>query len=439
MKMLRYILLACLFAVSLEETVLASNPEVYDLTIDGVRVIVQPVKENQVIAVQIGFRGGFEKGETDNPAIPSFAANVSTVSGTSSYPKDAYRAALMRLVTTISGSADYYGSKYSLIAVRPKFDESWKIFEDVIRRPLYDPNELAKLQDQELSNIASRRQEPETWVNFQLDSIWSAGHKVGRIVEANDVQAITIDNLRKFRESQIERSRMLIVIVGNVSREEVQKKVHELLNGAPGIPMGQYTSIPFERVQGPGKIGLSTEERALPTTYIVGRCNGPAREEPAFWPFRLMTLVLGDRLYEQVRTKRNLSYSPYASIGGGAGIYYTQIGVSSILPDSAMHVINHEIDIMRESGVTPKELRDTKESFITQVFMSQQSNFAEANRLYQAQLETGDYRTAFQMVDKMMNVSTDDTRSVADSYLRTFYWTAIGDENQIVKRDFLER
>ena len=94
---------------------------------------------------------------------------------------------------------------------------------------------------------------------------------------------------------------------------------------------------------------------------------------------------------------------------------------------------------MRDNGVTPKELRDTKESFITQVYMSQQSNLAEANRLYQAQLETGDYQTAFQMVDKMMNVSTDETKRAADNYLRTFYWTALGDENQIVKRDFLER
>jgi zinc protease len=400
-------------------------------------VIVQPTKANQIVAVTVGLRGSYASGETENPAVPGEMIAITTASGSVPYPRDKYRMELSRLVSTISGGIDDLGVTYTLTCVRPKFDESWKIFSDVIKEPLYNAEEMKKTEQGMLADIAGRRQEPEQWVNFLIDSIWGGGHRSGRITQPADVTSVTESSLRAFHDILLDRSRMTIVIVGDVTRKEVEAKVHSFLMASPAVQHSHYLFVPLAPVSGPGTTEIVSESRSIPTTYIVGRFASPSRRNPDYWPLRLAVSTLSDRLYEEVRTKRNLSYSPYAASLGRYIEYFTQVGVSSTAPDSAMHVIVTELNNLRDHGITEKELRDTKEAFITAAYMSQQSNLAEANRLYVAELETGDYHNALHIVEDAMRVTNDDVQRAVKKYLHTIYWTAVGNQDKVHREDFL--
>jgi len=55
----------------------------------------------------------------------------------------------------------------------------------------------------------------------------------------------------------------------------------------------------------------------IPTNYILGVAPGPARSHSDYPAFSLATRILSERLFEEVRTKRNLSYAVDAAIAPG--------------------------------------------------------------------------------------------------------------------------
>ena len=52
---------------------------------------------------------------------------------------------------------------------------------------------------------------------------------------------------------------------------------------------------------------LVVVERPLPTNYITGYFAAPTLTDPDYVAFRAATDILGDRLFEEVRTKRNMT------------------------------------------------------------------------------------------------------------------------------------
>lgn len=405
-----------------------------EFTVDGIKVILNPTKANQIVAVLLGIEGGFARNETENPAIAAVTADLTTSSGSQKYPKDKYREELARLVTTIGGSGGKYNSTYLLSCVKPKFSESWNIFQDVIKNPRYDEDEFARIKEQDLTAIAGRKAEPEDYANFMLDSIWSAANHSGRVTQASDIEALSTDAIKQFHDGQLQRSRMTIVVVGDVTKAELEKKIHEAFKD---VPMGSYAHQPFETVMGPQRTDLVIDNRVVPTAYIFGRFLAPSRTSNDYWPLRISSLILRDRLYEEVRTKRNLSYAPFATLTGSTGAYYGLVGVSTTMPDSTINVMNREIRKMRDQGITEKELRDIKAQYVTEYYMQQQSNLAVAQSLYQMQMETGNWKNLFAVPQNIDKVSLADVRRVTSKYYHNIFWTAVGEQDKMTRSLFL--
>lgn len=421
-------------ALSVQALYAQAPTDATEFTVDGIKVVLQRTTANQIIAVLLGIEGGYGRNETENPALASTTVALTTASGSESYPKDKYREELSRLVTTIGGVGGNYYSTYLLSCVKPTFNESWNIFQDVVKRPRYDDEEFAKIKEQSLTAIAGRRAEPEDYASFMLDSIWARGYRVGRITEPADINGITIDAMKQFHDKELERSRMTIVVVGNLTKAEVEKKIHQAFQS---VPMGNYTRHPFELVKGPAQSNLIVDDRVVPTAYIFGRFQAPDRKSPDYWPLRLASLVLRDRLYEEVRTKRNLSYAPFATMGGSNGNYYGMVGVSTTMPDSTINVMNRELRKIRDEGVTAKELRDTKAQFITEYYMGQQSNLAMAQRLYSMQMETGNWHDLMNVTKDIDRVTNADVKRVTAKYMHNVLWTAVGEQNKMTTNLFL--
>lgn len=429
-----FILCGFAIAICVSATAAQAVAQVEDFTVDGIHVLLEPTKANQIVAVVVGLEGGFGKGETENPALPAMMAAVTTSSGSEQYSKSQYREALSRLVTTIDASAGRFNTQYLLSCVKPKLAESWKIFASVLRNPLYDAEEFARIREQSISEIAGRHADPEGSTLFVIDSIWGQSVPAWRPTQANDVSTVTVDAMKAYHDKELERSRMTVIVVGDVSRDDVTKMIHKEL---ASLPAGSYTRQPIPIVPGPGATDLVVDNRVVPTAYIYGRYVVPSRRDPVFWPLMMGGMVLDDRLYEEVRTKRNLSYSPHSYVTGSNGKYFGQLSVSTTTPDSTIHVITRELEKIRTDGITAEELKDRRAQFITEYYMSQQSNIAVAERLYTALLETGDWHHAQTVIKEMSAVKLGDVKTAMQKYLHNVYWVAVGDKNKMTRADFM--
>src|SRR5690606_38964390 len=119
--------------------------------------------------------------------------------------------------------------------------------------------------------------------------------------------AMIADHLASLRET----GRLALVVVGDVTLDHVAALVRHHFSD---LPRGRYEhrAVPSPRFDQPKLTAVAAE---LPTTYVEASFPAPRWTDPDFAASILAMRVLSRRLWEEVRTKRNLSYAPSARHG----------------------------------------------------------------------------------------------------------------------------
>ena len=411
------------------QTAWAQAPnDVQDFQSHGIHVILRSAKANQVVSAVLGFEGGLAYGETDNAAVANITALVISQSGSDKFPIEAYRDSLARLSTSISGSGDIYHMVFTIQTIRPNFNTAWEIFSDLLVHPHYDTTEIAKITEQTITGIESRQSNPGGYTSFLADSIWTGASKLNRIPTTDEVEHLTSSDYMNYRNQQFQRSRAVLVVVGNVDRAELERKLATLGE----LPQGTFAWPKVEKVV-PQTGQFTFIPRELPTTYIEMRTNSASISNPDWWAERVLVDIMGKRLFDEVRTKRNLAYSPGLFPGGSYDNYTTHISVQSVLPDSATRVIFNEIQKVQNTLPPSDELKNAKEGRITTYYYSTETNLSQANALYNDQVEGGDWRLFFQLVPRTEQVTAEQIRDIARKYYHNFDFVLMGPEGKSTK------
>jgi zinc protease len=403
-----------------------------DFTSHGIHVILRNSKANDVIAAFLGVEGGLAYGETANPALSGMTGGVIASSGSKNYPKKEYRNQLAKLSTSINGGGDHFNLSFSLQTIAPNFEQAWKIFSDVIRNPNFDTIEFQKRTQNVLNGIRSRSSDPEGYANIVSDSLWLGNSVLNHEAVESDVEHLTIQDLMNYQKSQLQRSRMTLVVVGKVSREALEKKLAEF----ESLPMGAFKFPPVDHILPPEKSSVTAMSRDLPTTYFIAKCAAPMIGTKDWWAERVLFEIFDTRLFDEVRTKRNLSYAPGAGVGGTHGNMHAEFTFQSILPDSARGVVFDEIRKLQTKLVPKKELENAKAGRITTFFYIMQTNLEQATRLYSNQIESGDWRNLFRITTETQKVTAEEVKAVAMKYIHHLQFVLLGPEGKVTKSKY---
>ena len=147
-------------------------------------------------------------------------------------------------------------------------------------------------------------------------------------------------------------------------------------------------------------ISLVVEQRALPTNYILGYYSGPLANTEDYHALRIATSVLTGRMFSEIRTRQNLTYdvhAPFLDRAASAGGLY----VSTASPDTTLKLMHRAVRELQEGLLDPDGLQRLERQFLTEYFLDNETNDAQANFLARAQLYRGDYRTADRFVEEL--------------------------------------
>ena len=402
--------------------------DVQDFQSHGVHVILRSTKANEVISMVLGFEGGLAYGETNNATVATMTASLITESGSNRYPKEAYRDSLARLSTSIAGVGNFYHMTFTMQTIRPNFNTAWNIYSDLLLHPLYDTLEAAKLSEQTIKAIESRQSSPEGYSMFLADSIWKDGSKLNRVPTIEEIEHLTNADFMSYRDAEFQRSRIVLVVVGNVSRPELEQKLAVL----EALPQGNFAWPKIEKIT-PETDQYMFVARDLPTTYVEMRAGSATITDPDWWAERILDEIMDQRLFEEVRTKRNLAYSPEIYPNGNFSNFNTRIAIQSIYPDSATHVVFDEVRKIQNTPIPADELKHSKEGRITTYYYATQKNLSQANALYSDQVEAGDWRLFFQIVPQTEQVTAEQVRDVARRYFHHFNFVLMGPEGKATR------
>ena len=395
--------------------------------VSGVRVILRHNNANNVVAANLYLLGGARQVTEANAGIEPILLDVSE-RGTRRYPKNALRRAMSRLGSEIvvAPSADW--TMFGIRSSAEVFDSTWAIFADRVTHPTLAKAEISVVKAQYLSGIRQRRDDPDALADLLADSITFVGHPYAVSVGGNEksIQAIDSATLRAYQRTQFVTSRMLLVVVGNIDRAHIERLVSQSIGQ---LPRGRYAWAAPPRVpESPTAIVIA--RRQLPTNYILGYYSGPLAKGEDYQALRVATSVLTGRMFAEIRTRQNLTYdvhAPFVDRAATVGGLY----VSTAWPDTTLKLMRAAIVDLQQGMLDPAGLKQLEEQFITEYFLDNETNAAQADFLARSQLYGGDYREADRFVDELKSITPQAVQRVARKYMKGFRFAYVGDPSKL--------
>jgi zinc protease len=408
----------------------ASVPDTATTTkfeVDGIPVILRHNTANEVVAAKVYLLGGVRQLTTANAGIEALLLATSE-RGTRRFPGAAVRQRTARLGSTIDIEASDDWSAIGLHAIRSTFDSTWALLADRLVAPTLDPAEVAIVREQFVAGARQRGTQPDDAATELADSLLYLRHPyaIPTTGTVASLSGMTATQLRQYHASQFVTSRMLVVVVGNVERAQVERLVRTTLGT---LPRGAYRWTPPPALPVLGA-AAALDNRALPTNYLLGYVPGPAATSPDYTALRVATAVLSGRLFTEVRSRRNLSYaveSPFLERAYAVGGLY----VTTVDPNAVLRIMRSELTALQNEEVEAEGLKRLEQQFITEYYLKNETNDDQANVLARAELYQGDYRKADHFMEELRRVTPADVMRVAKQYLTGFRFAYVGDTSRV--------
>ncbi len=406
------------------------------ITSNGLRIIHRRVQGNEVVAVQIYFRGGSRNINEKNAGIESLLFEVAQ-QGTKSFSKSQINRELARLGTVVDAAGSYDYSVVAMKCVRQNFDRSWQILSDIVLNPLFEEKELALVKDQIVNGLRQENDVPESQVARISTNLLYKSHPYINSPDGTieSVRSLGVADLKAHHAKLLQTSRMTVVVVGNFTLEEIKQKVEAVFGK---LSKGDYEPVAPPRFENAANSEFQVVEKGVATNYIRGTFAAPPLDHPDYPAFYVAVNILGQLFFQEVRVKRNLTYTADATLlsnGANSGF----LVVTTPKPNETIRVMFDQIDFLQRNVLREDGLRSLIGGMLTSYYSKLETNDAQAARLAEYELLGGGWRRLQTWIDDLSKVKPEDVQRVSSTYLQNFHFAAIGNPNQFDRELFMSR
>jgi predicted Zn-dependent peptidase len=405
---------------------------VSEFDVNGLKVLVKHRPNSLTVAAGLFIRGGVQNMTAKNAGIEGLMLDVMSESSTK-FPREKLRAEISRMGATISSGSNYDYSALALACTRQSFDRSWEIFTDVALNPSFTPDDVKLIRERRVVSLRNVGDDPDSFLQQQQEKVAYANHPYlndpsGTI---ETISSMSGEDLRAYHKQVMQTSQLLIVIVGDVDADSLKQKIAASFGK---FQRGNYKS---QMVQ-PLIFNNSTVEissRQIETNYIQGMFTAPSLNNPDFYPMRAAMSILAERIFTEVRRKRNLSYAPDAFLrtqGANVGGLYVTTDYSNL----AIRIMLDEIEKIKREPVEKLDLDSVTGYYLTTHYLGQETNAAQAATLAQYELIGGGWKNSFDFLDKLRAVTAEDIQRVAKKYMKNIRFVVVGDPASVDKAVF---
>lgn len=416
-------------AQTLQDTVTVS----YEL--DGLRVLHHRSK-GAVFSAGIYLLGGTQLMTPQTQGIENLYFTASAY-GTADFPGEEARKVLARTGSSVYVDAGYDWTEFGASGLSADFDATWALLTSRLLRPTLDSAAMNIARLRLLARVRARTNSPGAQAYALAESLAYVGHPYALNPGGSEasLMALTADDLRAYATSNFVRSRLLVVVVGDIAREALDAQLTETL---AGLPRGTYEwKLPPPVVA--STAAAASVNRDIPTNHMAAYIHGPQMSSESYPAFEYSMGILSNFVSSVIREREGLSYAAGVSLvpRGASGAVIT---VSTTRPDSVAKLLNLLLDSYESDLRFPNwVLKEAADSFRRQYLFGMESPVSHADMLARAYLYNGDHLAAIRRAEVMAAVRSPDFRRAVRNHAKNLQFGFVGDTSKAPVREMAKR
>ncbi len=291
---------------------------------NGLPVILAQRTTIPDINMLLAFDAGFSTDVMSVPGVAVLAMNMLD-EGTESRNALAISDALSNIGARLNTFAGLDQSFVALTSLKSKIDDGLDIFADVLLHPSFPQKDFERLKKEQLVTIQREKVEPFSIALRLLPKLlYGDGHAYALPLTGSgtetSVSGITREQLLKYYETWIKPNNATLIVVGDITLNELKPKLEKLLGGwkKASVPSKSIATVP-----GPAKSAVYLMDRpgSVQSLFIAGNLIKPYGQynEPAL---TVTNSIIGGEFTS--RLNMNLREDKHWSYGAGTGIFNTK-------------------------------------------------------------------------------------------------------------------
>jgi zinc protease len=402
---------------------------------NGVKILVKRIPGAEIASMQLYVKGGARNWGPDDAGVERLALAAATSGGTETLDKGAFSRRLAALGSDLGSAVRADFAEIRAKSLTGAWDDTFTLLADAFLHPALPAAEIEVQRQSQIASLRREQDDPDALLGLSVHRAVFKGHPFENraVGTLESVQKLGADALRAHLGKLRETSRLVFVTAGNVDAAHVVDRVKAAFGG---LPRGSYQGAPFPPVRF-AAAALTTVEKKLETTYIQGAFPVPALGDPDYADGVVAMSLLGHRVFEEVRTKRNLSYAPGAGMNGGTTVPLGYLYVTAVDPNTTLKVMFDEVRKLQAEPISEKDLAGTKATYVTDYLMENETTDGQASMLADAELLGGSYALARTLPDRIRAVTAAGVQAFAKKYLAHLQVVVVGDPSKLDRALFL--
>jgi zinc protease len=303
---------------------------------------------------------------------------------------------------------------------KPLFEKALETMQVILSSPGFNAADFQREKNRTLAGLKQQQESPAQIASIAYSKALYGDHPYGHPGSGliATVSGIEAADLRNFYQKYYVAANAMVVIVGDLSRQQAEQTAETLVSG---LPVGQKPE-PLPEVVMPVKAGMQHIEFPSSQTHVLVGMPGTYRKDVDYFNLYVGNHILGggglvSKLFEEVREKRGLAYGASSSFAPmfRKGPFTISLQTRNDQTGQALDVLNKTLADFIAQGPTEAELIAAKKN-ITGGFAlrfdtnKELASYVSMIGFYEMPL---DYLDTFQQ-----NVEKVTTTSIKDAFKR---------------------
>jgi len=404
---------------------------------NGISVLLMEKHAVPLVQVNLLIRGGALMDPAGKTGLASMTAAMLT-EGAGARNSLEFADAVDYLGADISAASGFSVMGITLHTPLERLDSALALFADVVRRPLFPPEELERNRKARLTSLIEARDEPRTLASVLFNRTLYGDHPYGRMTggDAASLASMTVADLKKFHDGVIVPGNTTIIVVGDVTPGVMMPKLERAFGDWKGEAAQAPPVPPIAQI--PGKTLLFVDKPGAAQSVIeIGRVGVP-RLTDDFYAIVVMNTILGgsftSRLNMNLREKHGYTYGAGSRFEFRplAGPFVAGASVQTAVTDSSLVEFLKELQGMRDP--VPASDVERAKNYVALSFPADFQSVAQIA----AQLEElviynlpDDYFNRY--IERILAVTPSDVERVARKYIDPgdMAFVIVGDRKEV--------